>query len=74
MPVWKFHGVEEMAKYTGYIKKKSSLKTNEIFILLNTALPPLCKRGVQKFHSIEEANKARKSLEAERAKLINRKQ
>ena len=73
MPIWKFHSVEEMAKHNSHVKKKVSLKTNELFTLLNTALPPLCKRGVQKFHGMEEANKARKLLEIERAKLMNKK-
>lgn len=73
MPVWKFHSIEEMTKHNRYIKKKVSLKTNELFTLLNTALPPLGKKGVQKFRNIEEANKARNLLEIERAKLINKK-
>ena len=73
MPIWKFHSIEEMNKHNSYIKKNVSLKTNELFALLNTALPPLGKRGVQKFRNMEEANKARKLLEVERAKLINKK-
>lgn len=73
MPVWKFHTIEEMTKHNGYIKKKVSLKTNELFVLLNTALPHLGKRGVQKFRNIEEANNARNLLEIERAKFINKK-
>lgn len=72
MPVWKFRSASEMPRHTGRVKKTDLLKTSELFALLNTALPPLSKRGVQKFHSIEEANENRKLLEAERAKLINR--
>ncbi|MFH1452868.1 MAG: hypothetical protein ABIH00_02655 [Armatimonadota bacterium] len=73
MPVWKFHSISDMTKYKGYTRKKVALKTNELFALLNTALPPLCRRGVQKFRNIEEANNARRLLEIERAKFINKK-
>lgn len=73
MPVWKFRSIEEAAKLNAYLPKKVSLKTNELFALLNTALPHLGKRGVQKFHNMEEANNARRLLEIERAKLINKK-
>lgn len=73
MPVWKFHSIEQMNEYKNPVKKIISFKTNEIFDLLNVALPPLCKRGVQKFRTIEEANQARKLLEIERAKIMNRK-
>lgn len=73
MPIWKFHSIEEMTKHNSYIQKKVSLKTNELFALLSAVLPSACKRGVQKFCNIEDANKARKLLEIERVKLINKK-
>ncbi|MBI2251986.1 MAG: hypothetical protein HYU63_04465 [Armatimonadetes bacterium] len=72
MPVWKFHSVEEMIKQNNYSKKNNSLRIHELFSLLSSILPPLCKRGVQKFHSIEDANEARKLCEIERARFMKK--
>lgn len=73
VPIWKFHSVEEMIKQNNYFKKNNYLRMNELFSLLSSILPPLCKRGIQKFHSIEDANKARKLCEIERARLMKKK-
>ena len=67
MPVWKFRDLESMdsALLEGPSTLESRLRA--VWSLASVLVPPLGPRGVQKFHSAEDADAARVGRERQRS-------
>ncbi len=73
MPLWKFRSIEEMNAFTQESKMDNTSRQEALIALLAGFVPTVCKRGVQKFRTIEEANEARLRGEIERSERMKEK-
>ena len=78
MPLRKFRSVEEMDENEPEINEPEknedfTIRQKSLITLMNNLIPPMCKRGVQKFRTMQEANEARLILEIERARQLKEK-
>jgi len=72
MPIKKFHSIEEMNASTEKPAMDYASRQEALVTLMNRMVPSITKRGVQKFRTIEEANKARLKLEMERSQNLRK--
>ncbi|MDQ7826827.1 MAG: hypothetical protein RDV48_28775 [Candidatus Eremiobacteraeota bacterium] len=73
VPLKKFRTIEEMNAGSAPEGGNSAARMEALAALMETMVPPLCRRGVRKFRTIEEANEARLTLERERAEKLREK-
>lgn len=73
MPLRKFRSVEEMDEDEPGENEDFTIRQKSLITLMNNLVPPVRKRGVQKFRTMQEANEARLILEIERARQLKEK-
>jgi len=70
MPLWKFRTLEEMNASTAGPGGDSAARFESLITMMNSAVPSLYRRGVQKFRTMEEANEERLQRDIERARSL----
>lgn len=67
MPLWKFRTIEEMNAFADMQASNNAARLKALLVMMEGVAPPICRRGVQKFRTMEEADEERIAREKERA-------